>query len=98
MARRNKNATIRDLTSRTKKATGVEKEKIKKIIELYFEEIKNAILNGKQVRLGNFGTFELKTWKESTYFDPHTKKMMVKKIKAVSFKPSTILKNKIKSG
>ena len=97
VARRNKNATIRDLTARTKKETGIEKEKVKKIIELYFDEIKNAVLAGKQVRLASFGNFELRLWKESTYYDPHTKKKMIKKIRTVSFKPSTKLKEKIKS-
>lgn len=97
MPRKNKNGTIRDLVSRTRKKTGIDKEKIKNVANLYFDEIKKGILSGKQVRLSNFGTFELRNWKESTYYDPNLRDKITKNIKTVAFKPSSKLKEKIKS-
>lgn len=96
MPRKNKYATIRDLIRPIEKNTGYDNKLIKEVIELYFEEIKNGIISGKQVRLSNFGIFTLKTWKGSDYFDPNSKTRTDKKIKTVSFKPSITLKRTIK--
>lgn len=97
MPRKNKNGTIRDIILRTRRKTGEDKEKVRKIVNLYFDEIKKGILSGKQVRLSNFGTFELRNWKKSTYYDPNSRNKITKSIKTVAFKPSSKLKEKIKS-
>ena len=98
MARQNKYATLKDLVRKIKRETGLEEEVVKKVVTQYIDEIKQGLLSGKQVRLPSFGNFQIIQWKNSSYYDPNTKSKVSKTIKTVAFKPSTKLKNDIKSG
>jgi len=96
MARKNKYATMRDLVRLVKKNTKYDEALVREVIDLYFEEIKDAVISNKQVRLSGFGVFSLKKWKSNTYFDPNSKTRTSKQIQTVSFKPSKILRKKVK--
>ena len=39
---------------------GLDKRKAKKIVELFFEEIKSSLEQGEQVKISGFGKFELR--------------------------------------
>ncbi len=97
MARKNKYITKKDIVNRINRTSKLDKDKINKIVELYFDQIKKGILSGEQVRLIGFGSFQIKKWKESVYFDPNTRTKISKQIKTVSFKPSTKIKENIRS-
>lgn len=60
--------------------TNLNEEKCDKIIALFFQEIRNYIIRGKQVNLKGLGSFKLSSPKSGT-----KKKIFVK------FKPSKIL-------
>jgi integration host factor subunit beta len=43
--------------------TGIERKDIRKVIDLFFSEIKNALLRRDVIELRGFGTFEIKVRK-----------------------------------
>ncbi len=90
-----KSATKKDLVRQLAKKTGLDKEKVNRIVDLYFEEIKSALLSGKQVRLAGFGIFDINVWKSAEIYDINTKRKVAKQVKLVKFKPSSLLKEKI---
>jgi len=90
-----KSATKKDLVRQLAKKTNLDKEKIRRVIDLYFDEIKSALLSGKQVRLAGFGIFDITKWRSPEIYDINTKRKVAKQIKIVRFKPSSLLKGKI---
>lgn len=89
-----KSATKKDLIRQLAPKTGLEKEKVRRIIDLYFEEIKSALLTGKQVRLVGFGVFDVTSWRTPEIYDINTKKKVAMQVKTIKFKPSKLLKKK----
>ena len=51
---------------------GLSKREAKKIIELFFQQIRNALEHGAQVKLSSFGNFELHDKKERPGRNPKT--------------------------
>jgi len=95
MPRKNKYATAKDIARVVRKKSKFDEATVKRVIDLYIEEIKLEIISGKQVRLSEFGTFELTKWKSGLIYDINTKRKVEKKIKTVSFHPSEKLKEKV---
>jgi len=77
------------------KKTGVAKEDVVKILDAYLDEIKAGLLSGKQIRLADFGTFDVTNWKAQSIYDINRKAKVEKEIKTVHFKDSQILQQKV---
>ncbi len=74
----------------------VSKKNIHRIIDLFFEEIKEALLQDKVIELRGFGTFELKTRKGRRARNPKTgEKVTVENHGVAVFRPGRELKQKV---
>ena len=52
--------TKADIAERLFGEVGLNKREAKEIVELFFDEIKNALQSGEQVKISGFGKFELR--------------------------------------
>lgn len=72
------------------------KHNSKLFVEIFFEEIKKSLEQGKNVKLSGFGNFQLKNKKERPGRNPKTgEKVMILKRRVVTFKAGQKLKNRI---
>jgi len=74
--------------------TGIERKEIRKIIDLFFTEIKAALMRRDDIELRGFGTFELKIRKgRSRARNPRTgEEVQVRPHGIVCFRPGRELK------
>lgn len=64
--------TKADFAERLFDELGLNKREAKEMIELFFEEIKNSLENGEQVKISGFGKFELRDKKSRPGRNPKT--------------------------
>ena len=65
-------------------------------MEIFFDELKEALSNGKQVKLSGFGNFDLRDKKERPGRNPKTgESIPISARRVVTFKPGQKLKNKV---
>ena len=75
---------------------GLNKREARELVEIYFDEIKEALSNGKQVKLSGFGNFDLRDKKERPGRNPKTgESIPISARRVVTFKPGQKLKNKV---
>ncbi len=73
--------------------TNISKKDVKKIVDLTFKTMQNALSESRKVKISGFGTFEVKTRKARYRVNPLTKeKVFEAEYKASSIKES---KNKL---
>jgi DNA-binding protein HU-beta len=71
---------------------------VKTLLKMTAEIFQQNLSNGQTIGIQNFGTFETKSKEERISFNPITKKRMLMPPKmVVVFRPSNLLKDKIKS-
>ena len=76
-------------------AVNVSKKNIHRILDLFFDEVKSAIVNDKIIELRGFGTFEVKTRKGRRARNPKTgERVDVKDHGVATFRPGRELKQK----
>lgn len=95
MAKISRSVTDKDIVKALSRKLKLKNELTRKVVSLYFDEIKKAVLENKKVRLAGFGTFETKKWNASQVYDINTKEKVALDIKTVKFKPSAIFKHKV---
>ncbi len=95
MGAKNKYSTTKDLIKAVSKQTGTDPSLAKKIIDMYLLEIEKNLHQGTKVRLNEFGTFELTSWKSKEIFDINIGQKVYRDIKTILFKPSQILSKKV---
>ena len=72
------------------------KREARELVEIYFDELKEALSNGKQVKLSGFGNFDLRDKKERPGRNPKTgESIPISARRVVTFKPGQKLKNKV---
>ena len=72
---------------------------IKKIVDIFFKEIENCLINGANCQLRYFGTFKVKNRKARLGRNPKTgEKVLVEEKRVPFFKMSKQLMAKINSG
>lgn len=64
--------TKADLTERLFEELGFNKREAKEIVEQFFEEIKDALADGREVKLSGFGSFGLRDKSERPGRNPKT--------------------------
>lgn len=95
MPRKNKFSTKKDLVKLLAKSTKTNIDVSNKFVDSYFSQIKQALLEDKEVKLIEFGNFRVTKWKTQDVFDINTGKKNEMQIKSIKFKPSQSLKKKV---
>lgn len=77
---------------------GLTRPDAKEIVELFFEEIRQALERGQHVKLSGFGNFTLRDKSQRPGRNPKTgEEIPVQARRVVTFKPGLKLKTKIES-
>lgn len=86
----------RDLIEEVSEKSHISKKDAESAIDATFDLIEKAFLEGREVSITNFGTFQPKSRKQRDGTDPKShKRITIKSAKTVSFKMSKALKAKL---
>jgi len=64
--------TKADMAERLFEELGLNKREAKELVEMFFEEVRDALENGQQVKLSGFGNFDLRDKKQRPGRNPKT--------------------------
>ena len=88
--------TKADIAESLYEELGLNKREARELVELYFDELKSALSQGKQVKLSGFGNFDLRDKRERPGRNPKTgENIPISARGVVTFKPGQKLKNKV---
>ena len=88
--------TKADIAESLYEELGLNKREARELVELYFDELKSALSQGKQVKLSGFGNFDLRDKRERPGRNPKTgENIPISARRVVTFKPGQKLKNKV---
>ena len=88
--------TKADIAESLYEELGLNKREARELVELYFDELKSALSQGKQVKLSGFGNFDLRDKRERPGRNPKTgENIPISARRVVTFKPGQKLKKKI---
>tara|TARA_B100000035_G_C20694596_1_gene419880 strand:- start:244 stop:537 length:294 start_codon:yes stop_codon:yes gene_type:complete len=88
--------TKADIAESLYEELGLNKREARELVEIYFDELKEALSNGKRVKLSGFGNFDLRDKKERPGRNPKTgESIPISARRVVTFKPGQKLKNKV---
>src|SRR5690606_11597354 len=77
---------------------GFNKREAKELVELFFEEIRNALENNEQVKLSGFGNFDLRDKRERPGRNPKTgEEIPITARGVVTFRPGQKLKARVEA-
>lgn len=77
---------------------GFNKREAKELVELFFEEIRNALENNEQVKLSGFGNFDLRDKSERPGRNPKTgEEIPITARRVVTFRPGQKLKARVET-
>jgi len=89
--------TKKDIVLKITDTTGIKQIDVKKIVQLTFDVIIQALERGEKIELRNFGVFKLKTRRARLGRNPRTgESVPVPSRRVVVFKPGLEMKQKIK--
>ena len=78
---------------------GLSKRDAKDMVEMFFEEIRETLESGDQVKLSGFGNFDLRVKSERPGRNPKTgKDIPISARKVVTFRPGQKLKSRVEDG
>lgn len=78
---------------------GLSKRDAKDMVELFFEEIREMLESGEQVKLSGFGNFDLREKSERPGRNPKTgEDIPISARKVVTFRPGQKLKSRVEDG
>ena len=78
---------------------GLSKKDAKNMVEVFFEEIRETLESGEQVKLSGFGNFDLRQKSERPGRNPKTgEDIPISARKVVTFRPGQKLKNRVEEG
>lgn len=77
---------------------GLNKREAKELVEMFFEEIRNALEQGHQVKLSGFGNFDLRDKKQRPGRNPKTgEEIPISARRVVTFRPGQKLKQRVEA-
>jgi integration host factor subunit alpha len=77
---------------------GINKRDAKDLVEIFFEEVREALESGEQVKFSGFGNFDLRKKNERPGRNPKTgEDIPIKARRVVTFRPGQKLKNRVES-
>jgi len=78
---------------------GLSKRDAKDMVEVFFEEIRETLESGEQVKLSGFGNFDLRQKSERPGRNPKTgEDIPISARKVVTFRPGQKLKSRVEDG
>ncbi|NQY63880.1 MAG: integration host factor subunit alpha [Alteromonadaceae bacterium] len=78
---------------------GLSKKDAKDMVEVFFEEIRETLESGEQVKLSGFGNFDLRQKNERPGRNPKTgEDIPISARKVVTFRPGQKLKSRVEDG
>ncbi|NQZ81907.1 MAG: integration host factor subunit alpha [Colwellia sp.] len=78
---------------------GLSKRDAKDMVEIFFEEIRETLEGGEQVKLSGFGNFDLRVKSERPGRNPKTgEDIPISARKVVTFRPGQKLKSRVENG
>lgn len=78
---------------------GLSKRDAKDMVEMFFEEIRETLESGDQVKLSGFGNFDLRHKSQRPGRNPKTgEDIPISARKVVTFRPGQKLKNRVEDG
>ncbi|UUO25058.1 integration host factor subunit alpha [Colwellia sp. M166] len=78
---------------------GLSKRDAKDMVEVFFEEIRETLETGEQVKLSGFGNFDLRVKSERPGRNPKTgEDIPISARKVVTFRPGQKLKSRVEDG
>ncbi len=90
--------TKADMAERLFDELGLNKREAKELVELFFEEIRAALENGRQVKLSGFGNFDLREKNERPGRNPKTgEEIPISARRVVTFRSGQKLKAKVEA-
>lgn len=90
--------TKADMAERLFEELGLNKREAKELVEMFFEEIRGALENGKQVKLSGFGNFDLRDKKQRPGRNPKTgEEIPITARRVVTFRPGQKLKARVEA-
>lgn len=89
--------TKKDIVDRIVQKTGLKYLDVKKVVQMTFDTMAEALTSGEKIELRNFGVFKVKIRKAKKGRNPRTgEEVPVPERKVVVFKPGLELKEKVK--
>ncbi len=86
----------RDIVDLVAEQAHLTKKEARASVDVVFDLIAEALLNGQEVNITNFGVFESKVRQARNGTDPKTHKIItIEETKTITFKPAQILKDKL---
>ena len=77
---------------------GLNKREAKDMVEMFFEEIRQSLENGRQVKLSGFGNFDLREKKQRPGRNPMTgEEIPISARRVVTFRPGQKLKARVEA-
>jgi integration host factor subunit alpha len=90
--------TKADMAERLFEEFGLNKREAKDLVEMFFEEIRNALESGRQVKLSGFGNFNLRQKNQRPGRNPKTgEEIPITARRVVSFHPGQKLKARVEA-
>jgi integration host factor subunit alpha len=90
--------TKADIAEKLFEDLGLNKREAKEIVELFFEEIRQALESNEQVKLSGFGNFDLRDKRQRPGRNPKTgEEIPISARRVVTFRPGQKLKLKVEA-
>ena len=90
--------TKAEMAERLFEELGLNKREAKDMVEMFFEEVRLALENGRQVKLSGFGNFDLREKKQRPGRNPKTgEEIPITARRVVTFRPGQKLKARVEA-
>ena len=90
--------TKADMAEKLFEDLGLNKREAKELVEMFFEDIRQALEDGKQVKLSGFGNFDLRDKNQRPGRNPKTgEEIPISARRVVTFRPGQKLKARVEA-
>ncbi len=90
--------TKADMAEKLFEELGLNKREAKDMVEMFFEEVRLALEDGRQVKLSGFGNFDLREKKQRPGRNPKTgEEIPITARRVVTFRPGQKLKARVEA-
>ncbi|MFG1496714.1 integration host factor subunit alpha [Saccharospirillum sp. HFRX-1] len=90
--------TKAEMAERLYEELGLNKREAKDMVEVFFEEIRDSLVNNEQVKLSGFGNFDLRDKRQRPGRNPKTgEEIPISARRVVTFRPGQKLKVKVEA-
>ncbi|HEY9036686.1 MAG TPA: integration host factor subunit alpha [Pseudomonadales bacterium] len=90
--------TKAEMADRLFEELGLNKREAKELVEMFFDEITNALENNQQVKMSGFGNFDLRSKRSRPGRNPKTgEEIPITARRVVTFRPGQKLKTRVEA-